>query len=291
VIEQLGNGLLLGAIIAMTSVGLALIFSVTGSFSFAHGDVVTLGAMTAVALATAVGSVWLGLLGALVLMGLLGGVLDVALLRPLRRAGVGGISLLVTTLGLALIIRYGMLAVAGPGPRAMPMGGQRVVSVLGTSLTPLAIGCIVVAVVLLVAIAVCLTRTELGTSMRAVASNKPLAAASGIDVARVTTATWVFGTVTAGIGGVMLALTQLVSWDMGFQMTLLMFAGAIIGGLTSPYGAMVGGFAIGLVTQLSLAVPIVADHADMKIAVAMLVMVAMLLVRPQGILGRKVRLS
>ena len=291
-LDQLANGILLGAVIAMTSVGLSLIFSVTGSFSFAHGDLVTVGAMTAVLLATALPlPVWLAIVLAIAAVGVLGYVLDLAIFRPMRRRGVGGITTLVATLGLSLIIRYTILALAGPEPRALPIPRQQVTSILGLNMTPLSFAVVIATVVLLGGLGLFLIFSPLGTAMRAVASNRALAAASGINIDRIIRITWVLGGALAGMGGIALALTQLVFWDMGFHLLLLMFAGVIVGGLTSPFGAVVGGFTIGLVTQLSMAIPFIGERADLKLAVALTVMVIVLLVRPQGILGRKVRLS
>lgn len=291
-LDQLANGILLGAVIAMTSVGLSLIFSVTGSFNFAHGDLVTLGAMMTVLFATALSvPVWLAIILAVAAGALIGLILDRAMFRPMRRAGVGGITTLVATLGLSLIARYAILAVGGPEPKALPIPAQRVTSFFGLGFTPMALVVIISTIVILVGFGLFLTKSTLGTAMRAVASNKTLAAASGINIERIISVTWVIGGALAAVGGVMLALTQLVYWDMGFQLLLLMFAGVIVGGLGSPFGAIVGGFVIGLITQLSVTLPYIKDHNDLKIAVALLVMVIVLFLRPQGLLGRRARLS
>jgi branched-chain amino acid transport system permease protein len=103
--------------------------------------------------------------------------------------------------------------------------------------------------------------------------------------------TWIIAGGLTAVGGVMLALTQLVFWNMGFQLLLLMFAAVIVGGVGSPFGTMVGGFLIGIVSQVSVALPYVRDHADLKVVVAMAVMFIVLIVRPNGILGRGARLS
>jgi neutral amino acid transport system permease protein len=291
-LDQLANGILLGAIIAITSVGLSLIFSVTRTFNFAHGDMVTLGAMLLVLLTHGLGlPVWLGILVVVPVGAAFGGLLDVTLFRPMRRAGVGGITMLVATLGLSLLLRYGMLAIAGPEPRALPLPTQKVHQVLGMAFTPMAMVVIVSTVILLAAFGLFLNRSTLGTTLRAVSNNRALASASGIDVQRTMLATWTISGGLAAVGGVMLGLTQLVYWDMGFQLLLLIFAGVIAGGLGTAYGAMAGGFFIGIVTQMSVGMPYIRDHVDLKLAVALAVMVVVLLVRPQGLLGRRVRVS
>lgn len=292
-IDQLGNGLLLGAIIAITSVGLSLVFGVTNVFSFAHGDLVTLGAVLAVVTSTgALGlPVWAAAIVAVAAGAAIGAGLELSLFRPLRRRGVGGVAMLVTTLALSLIIRYGLLTWIGPDPQALPIPPQQVHSYAGLRLTPMALFVIIASVLILVLLGVFLLRSRLGTAMRAVSNNRTLAAASGINVDRIMLVTWALGTGLATLGGVMAALTQLVSWDMGAQILLLMFAGVILGGLGSPFGAMAGGFVIGVAAQLSVALPALRDHNDLKYAVALAVMTLVLLVRPQGLLGRKARLS
>ncbi|MGW3809308.1 branched-chain amino acid ABC transporter permease [Micromonospora sp. NPDC005113] len=292
-LDQFSNGLLLGAILAITCLGLSLLFSVTNSFSFAHGDMVTFGAVVAVALpAVATGlPVWVAILLAWVAGAGLGAGLDRLLFRRMRRRGVGGITFLVTTLGLSLILRYLILAVVGPSPMALPLPPQQVQSFLGLRLTPMAVTAIVISLLVLVAVALFLLFTPAGITMRAVAGNPTLAAASGISVDRVINLAWAMSGALAALGGTMMALTQLVYWDMGAQILLLMFAAMILGGLGRPFGAMLGGFVIGVLTQLSVTLPYVRDHVDLKIAVAMAVMVLVLLVRPQGILGRLERAS
>lgn len=292
-LDQLANGILLGAIISITSIGLSLIFSITNTLNFAHGEMVTLGGMLAVYFSgAALGlPLWVALPAAVVTGVVLGLLLDLTVFRPMRKAGVGGITMLVTTLGLSLILRYVILAVAGPGPKALRLPSQRVGSYLGLALTPLGALVIVLTLVVLTGVGLFLLKSTTGTSMRAVSNNRALAAASGINVERIMLLTWGIGGGLAALGGVMLALTQLVYWDVGAHLLLLMFAGIIVGGLGSAFGAMAGGFLIGIVTQVSVGLPYIRDHTDLKLAVALGVMIVVLLVRPQGILGRKGRLS
>jgi len=136
--------------------------------------------------------------------------------------------------------------------------------------------------VILIAIAVLLQRTRIGKAMRALADNRDLAEASGINVDRVVLQVWVIGGGLAAVGGVLFGLTTAVSFDMGFHLLLLMFAGIILGGLGSAYGAMLGSIVVGVVAQFST----VWFPAELENAWAMVVLIVVLLVRPQGILGR-----
>jgi neutral amino acid transport system permease protein len=139
----------------------------------------------------------------------------------------------------------------------------------------------------LVGIGVLLQRTKIGKAMRAVADNKELAESSGVDAERVILFVWVFGGGLAALGGILLGLAEQVGWLMGFQLLLLMFAGITLGGLGTAFGALFGSLVIGIVAQMStLVVP-----NDLRIVVALFVLILVLLVRPQGILGQAERVG
>ncbi len=137
------------------------------------------------------------------------------------------------------------------------------------------------------ATALWLLRTRIGKATRAVADNPALAAASGIDVERVINTVWVIGAALAAFGGILLGMNQRVGWQMGFQILLLIFAGVTVGGLGTAFGALVGCLLVGLVIQLStLFVP-----TELKSVGALVILILVLLVRPQGILGRRERIG
>ena len=123
--------------------------------------------------------------------------------------------------------------------------------------------------------------------MRAVSDNRDLAESSGIDVNRVVTIVWAGGAGLAGLGGVIFGLSQSVQWDMGFRLLLVMFAAVILGGLGSVYGPILGGLLIGIVFEVSsFWFPV-----EFKLAWALAVLIGVLLVRPQGLLGRNERIG
>ena len=290
---QLGvEGIKLGLIIAITSVGLSLIFGTTGLTNFAHGELVTFGALVCWYLNFEAGIplLWAAPL-AIVLGGAASGLLDRGLWRPLRARGTGLIAMLVVSIGLSLLLRYLFLYQFGGRTRPFAeYGRQRQVDFLGLGLvgiTPKDMVSIGISVVVLVTVALLITRTRMGKAMRAVADNPDLAASSGIDVQRVISVVWIVGGALAALGGVLVGLGEEVSWQMGFQLLLLMFAGITLGGLGTAFGALVGGFVIGLFINLStLVVP-----TELKNVGALLVLVLVLLVRPQGILGRAERVG
>jgi branched-chain amino acid transport system permease protein len=161
------------------------------------------------------------------------------------------------------------------------------VRVIGLTLVPKNLVIIGFTIAVLGTVGAFLQRTKLGTAMRAVSDNSDLAESSGIDVQRVILATWIIGAGLAGLGGIMFGISEQVQWDMGFKLLLLIFAAVILGGLGTAYGAMVGGFVIGVAVEMStLWVP-----TEFKTAIALGILILMLLVRPQGLLGSRERIG
>ncbi|MCB2224832.1 MAG: branched-chain amino acid ABC transporter permease, partial [Actinobacteria bacterium] len=285
-------GLKFGAIIALASIGLSLVFSVTGLVNFAHGDVVTLGAVLAFYFnASSLGPGWhilLAAVPAIALTAAFGGAQELWLWRPLRRRRVGLISMLVISIGLSFSLRYLILVLFKGLPRPYTdYVIQDDISVLGVSLVPKNLVIIAFTLLVLAGVGLFLQRTKLGTAMRAVADNTDLAESSGIDVKRVVLVTWVVGSGLAALGGVMFGISEQVQWDMGFKLLLLIFAAVILGGLGTAYGAMVGGFVVGIAVEMStLWVP-----TEFKTVIALAILVVMLLVRPQGLLGSRERVG
>lgn len=283
-------GLKLGAIIALSSVGLSLVFGVTGLVNFSHGELVTLGAVVAYAFHVS-GPRWPLVMAAVpaILVGAASGWgQEKALWHPLRRRGMGLISMMVVSIGLGFAIRFLILIFFGGLPRAYPdFAGQGAVQVLGFSVVPKQVVTIVVSIIILVAVGLFLERTRAGTALRAVRDNRDLSESSGINVNKVVALTWTLGAALAAIGGVFFGLTESVQWDMGFRLLLLMFAAVVLGGLGTAYGAMVGGFVVGIAVEMStLFIP-----NELKNAVGLVLLIVMLLIRPQGILGVRERIG
>jgi len=284
------QGLVFGLIIAMSAIGLSLIFGTTGLTNFAHGELVTFGAMVTLLFNDAFGLpvILAAVVGILATAGI-GYVNEATLWRPLRRRGTGLIAMLVVSIGLSILVRYVFNYLAG-GRRARY--DQYAVQVDGYEfgpifITPRELWIIGISVVVLLIVAIGVQRTKLGKAMRAVADNKDLAESSGIDVERVIMSIWVIGGGLAGLGGVLFGLNQGVRWDMGFELLLLMFAAVTLGGLGTAYGPLVGSVIVGLLINLST----VWVAPELKNIGALLVLVAILLVRPQGIFGRAERVG
>lgn len=288
-VQLLIEGIQFGLIIAMAAIGLSLIFGTTGLVNFAHGELVTFGALAVWAINQLFGVhlIMATILG--VIVGGLGGMaLDLGLWRPLRKRGTGLIAMLVVSIGLSIFLRYLFLYFFEG--RTRPFGQYAVQSAWtfgAFRIVPKDVVVIALSLLILGAVGVMLQKTKIGKAMRAVAGNKDLAEASGIDVERVILWVWGVGGGLATLGGVFFGLSQQVSWQMGFILLLLMFAGVILGGLGTAYGALVGSLVIGIFVQMSTLVV----APDLKNVGALLVMVLVLLVRPQGILGTKQRVG
>lgn len=296
------DGLLLGATLALGAVGLTLTYSILGFANFTHGDLITWGAYFVLSLLVA----WtasgggLGRLGALsfgwpllgmvvvsmLLTGVLGVVLDRVLFRPLRRHGTQ-IVLVIASFGASLALRYGLAFVYGPEPayytRQIQIATPVVPGWPAVRATPDQLFVLGLTTGLVVALHWLLTRTTLGRAMRAVSENPALARVVGVDPQAVARWTWLIGGALAAVAGVFVGLTVQVRPWLGFELLLPLFAATILGGVGSVYGAVLGGLLIGLAE--ALAVPLVG--AEYRAAVAFMVLLAVLLVRPRGLLGTR----
>ena len=299
------EGLKQGLYLAMASIGLSLIYGTTGLVNFAHAEMVTWGGLATYffnfyGLAGVAGflaplpgpfgdgvNLVFAIVFGMIAGGVLGYLLDRVLFRRLRRQGVGLIAQMVITIGLSIVLRYLFLYFFGGGPRSFrDFSAQTALQLGPVQLVPKDIIAMSVSVGVLLMIGVLLTRTQMGKAMRAVSDNKDLAESSGIDVQRVIATVWVFGAAAAALGGAFFALDQ-AKWDFGFRILLLIFSAVTLGGLGTAYGALLGALVIGMVINLST---LVLD-AELKNMVALLVMVLVLMFRPQGLLGRSERIG
>lgn len=288
-LNLLVSGITFGFIIAMAAVGLSLIFGTTGLVNFAHGELVTFGALAAWYI-----NVLRGLhlvpatIIAIVVAVVAGVILNAGLWRQLRRRGTGLIAQLVISIGLSLLLRYIFLIIFGGRTRPYAQYAiQRGLELGPVRVAPKDLFTIGLSIAVLIGVAFVLQRTKIGKAMRAVADNGDLAASSGINVERVIQFVWGFGAGLAALGGVLLGLNQQVGWELGFALLLLMFAGVTLGGLGTAYGALVGSLVIGIFVQTStMIIP-----PELKEVGGLMVLILVLLIRPQGILGRAERVG
>ena len=288
-LSRLVGGINFGLLLALASMGAALIYGTTRLSNFAHAEMVTWGGLVALVTTTFWHlPLWLGIAAAVIGGGLFGWALDAGIWRPLRRRGLGVVQLMIVSIGLSLALRYAFQYIIGGGTRQLP----------GASPTPFQFGPISlsyidmigmgVSIVVIIGVAFFLTRTRIGKATRAISDNPQLAAASGIDVDRVIRYVWILAGTLAAISGVLWGYFRPgVKWDMGMQMLLLIFAAITLGGLGTAFGALVGSLIVGIAVEVStMWIP-----SDLKYASALVILIVILLVRPQGLLGRKERLG
>jgi len=284
------NGLNFGLMLALAAIGASLVFGTTGLSNFAHAEMVTFGAvMTLVFGVFLKFPMFVAIPIAVLLSAAFGLTLDAAIWRPLRRKGIGLTQLLIVSIGLSLALRYTFQFFIGGSIFQLPGSSDKKIQIIGPiSLTITDMVSMGVSILVLAAVAWWLVNTRIGKATRAISDNPSLAAASGINVDGVVRIVWIVAAALAGLAGVLWAyFIPGIKWDMGAQILLLVFAAITLGGLGTAFGALVGSLIVGLLVEVStLWIP-----SDLKYLGALVILIVVLLVRPQGILGRKERIG
>jgi branched-chain amino acid transport system permease protein len=287
--QLVSNGLRFGLILGVASLGLSLIFGTIGLVNFSHGELVAFGAITAWFLNVSAG---IHLLGAAVIAAVLAAIFgwaqDRAFWRPLRNRGTGLITMMIISVGVLLFLRFFYLFIFGGERQQYRQFVIQSATAIGPfRWAPRDLWIMGISATVMIVVSLVLLKTRAGKAVRAVSDNPTLAASSGIYVDRVVTNVWVVGTALAGLAGVLFGLIQSVDYLMGVRILLLIFAAVILGGLGTAWGAMLGGVLVGLLVEGStLLIP-----PEMKNAGALAILVIILLVRPQGLLGRRERVG
>ena len=277
-------------IIALAALGLNLIFGTTGLTNFAHGEILTMGGFVTYYLSSSFGvPVIIAVpLSILITAAVAGWAQNQYLWKPLRKRGTGLIAMLVVSIGFAIFVRYFFLFIFGGDTEQLPeYAGQAGLDLGLVSITPKSIITTIFAIIFLILATLWLLKTKMGKASRAVADNPALASASGIDVEKVIRSVWILGAALAAYAGIILTINQGVSFLMGQDTLLLIFAAVTLGGLGTANGALIGSLIIGLLVQLStLFIP-----TELKYVGALLVLILILIIRPQGILGKRERIG
>lgn len=281
-------GLNFGLLLALGAIGISLIYGTTKLNNFAHGEMVTFGAVIFFLFGTSLGIPLIPAIAiTLVLSAFTGYAQDAWLHRPLRRRGVGLVQAMIVTIGLSIFVRYVFLFFLGGNIETLDTGLTQNVTIGPATITLASLVSMGISIVMLGLVGLFLTRTRVGKATRAVSDNASLAAASGINVDRIIRIVWILAATLTGLSGILYGIFRQVNWNMGFQILLLLFAAVTLGGLGSAFGALVGSLIIGIVTEVST----VWIPNDLRYAVALLILILVLLVRPQGVLGRKERVG
>ena len=283
-IASIGFGLVTAAVLAIASVGFTLQFGVTDVLNLAYSAVMILGAFLAYLLNTHGISVWLGLLVAIAACSVVSVLLNSVVYTPFQRRGASPTTMVIVSLGMTLIIEFGIGAVAGGVPVSYSMGNGPTFSAGAFSLTGVQLVIIAIAVIVMLGVHALLRYTKLGKAMRATAANRTLARNCGIRTGRVITVTWALTGALCGLAGTVFAIDagsfEATSTDV---FLVLILAAVFLGGPGQPYGAMLGALVIGVATEVSAAfIP-----ADYKYVIAFAALLIMLGVRPTGLLGER----
>jgi neutral amino acid transport system permease protein len=283
------NGLRLGLLLALASIGLSLIYGTTGISNFAHAEQVTLGGMVGYGFINVLGlPILIGGILTVIVCGFSGWFQDVVLWKPLRRRGLGLTQLMIVTIGLSLAMQYSFQFFVGAATKRVVVAQPTVRTFGPITITQTSLWAMLISAVCVALVGFALLRTRVGRATRAVSDNPALAQASGIDTDKVIRLVWTVAMGLAGLSGLLYALVvNGVKWDTGVQILLLLFAAVTLGGLGTAFGAVVGSLVIGLIVELSpLVIP-----GDFKYAAALLILILLLLVRPQGLLGKAQRVG
>ncbi|HEY9245061.1 MAG TPA: branched-chain amino acid ABC transporter permease [Streptosporangiaceae bacterium] len=283
-VASLGFGLVSAAVLAIASVGFTLQFAVTDVLNLAYAGVMIFGAFIAYAVNQSGLSVWLGLLVAVAACALVSVLLNVGVYAPFQRRGTAPITMVIVSLGMTLIIEFGVGAVSGGTAVSYTMSNGPTLQGGGLNLTGVQVAIMVLAVLVMAAVHSLLRYTKLGKAMRATAANRSLARNCGIRASRVITLTWAISGGLCGLAGVVFAINS-GSFDATATdiFLILILAAVFLGGPGQAYGAMLGALVVGLATEVSA----VFIPADYKYVVAFVVLLVMLGVRPTGLLGAR----
>ena len=298
-IQQVINGLVLGCVYAIVAIGYTMVYGILQLINFAHGALVMIGAMVAyTAISLLAGSGLPPLVVVLIGTGcsipvcvVLGYLLDRIAYRPLRKAP--RLAPLITAIGMNIILQYLALMVWGRNPLAYP----QIIKVEnfdigGATITSVQIAIMLISTLLMAGLALLIYRTRLGTAMRATAQNLQVAGLMGIDANRIIALTFIIGAGLAAVAGVMVGTYYgIAHYTMGGNLGLKAFAAAVLGGIGNVPGAMLGGILLGLVEALGAGY--IGDltnnvfGSNYQDVFAFIVLIAVLVLRPQGILGER----
>jgi branched-chain amino acid transport system permease protein len=292
-LQQLINGLAVGSIYALIALGYTMVYGVLRLINFAHGDLFTYGAylgmtlITSLALQDSLGLTAGLLVLALMVMGLvalIGVILERAAYRPLLTSP--RLSAVVSALGASIFLQNALMLIYGARYQVYPdVLPQNTVSLLGLPVPIMRIGVVLVSVAMMAVLYLFVQKTKVGTAIRAAAIDQGAARLMGIDVNRVVQLVFVVGPALGGAAGLLVGLYYgQISFTMGWTYGMKAFTAAILGGIGNIPGAMVGGLILGVVEALGAGYVSIA----WKDALAFVVLILILIVRPSGLLGERV---
>ena len=276
-----------GLMLAIAAIGITLIYGTTGLNNFAHGEMVTLGAMIMWLFYSFIGlNIVISGILAVAAVTAFGWAQDAGIWKPLRRRRLGLNQMMIVSIGFGIVARYVILLFFAGDTKDIS-GAANVIQLGPIFTSDVTLVSMLISIAALLGVAYFLTRTRIGKATRAVSDNSSLAASTGIDVERIIRIVWVVAAALTGLAGVLYGLQFQANWSVGYDILLLLFAAVTLGGLGAPLGAAVGALIIGMVVEVStLFMP-----SELKYVTALVILIVILVVRPQGVLGKKQRIG
>ena len=282
IVPAIGFGIVTASILAVAGVGFTLQFGVTNILNLAYGDIMTAAAFVAYLVTSAGLSVWLALVAGAVFGSVFSVLLNRCIYTPFVRRGTRLFGMIIVTIAVSLIVQNGLLAIFGANFFSLKMPRPTSVHIAGMAFTTVQLAIIAIAAVAMLLIHLLLRYTKLGKAMRATAADPDLARNCGIATDRVIDLAWAISGALCGLAGVILVMNVTAFTDTtGAQFLIPIVAVAVLGGIGQPYGAMLGALVIGITTEVAAAI----FSPQYKAVVAFVILVIVLLARPQGILS------
>ncbi len=285
IIEILLNGLSSGGTYAMIALGYTMVYGIAKMLNFAHGDIIMVGGYMIFVTMTATGNPLIGLLAAALFCVVLGITIEKVAYKPLR--GASPLAVLITAIGVSYLLQSTAQMIFGSAPKMVIVAelGNLQIGALKVSVDTMV--SLVCSFVIMIILSLFVKYTKIGRAMIAVSEDKGAAQLMGINVNMIITITFAIGSLLAAFAGFfMLMKSPSLSNTLGAMPGIKAFTAAVIGGIGSIPGAMLGGILMGVVESISYTIPVIAPYTD---AIEFLILIVILLVRPSGILGKKRR--
>jgi branched-chain amino acid transport system permease protein len=282
-LQYVFSGITNGGIYALTALGFTLVFNATQIINFSQGQMVMVGGMAAIALKGVGLPLWACFIGAVGVVAVLSMALEEVAIRPLMNKGV--LAQIIATVGASFVFETGAMLIWGRDAKPLPpFSGDTPIAVAGATILPQTLWVLGLTVVIVVALQVFYRKSMFGKAVRACAINAGAARLQGISYRRVVLFSFVLSGAISAAAGVMIAPVSFMSYSSGAMLGLKGFAAATLGGLGTPLGAVAGGFILGIVEALGVGVV----SAGYKDAIAFVVLLLVLFLRPAGLLGARV---
>ena len=285
IIETLINGLSSGGTYAMIALGYTMVYGIAKMLNFAHGDIIMVGGYTMFVVMSAAGNPILGLLAAILFCVILGVTIEKLAYKPLR--GASPLAVLITAIGMSYLLQSLAQIIFGSSPKMVMIADLGNVEFGELKIPVYVVITLVSSFAIMLGLSTFVKYTKTGRAMIAVSEDKGAAQLMGINVNRIITITFAIGSALAAFAGFfMLMKSPSLTNTLGAMPGIKAFTAAVIGGIGSIPGAMLGGILMGIVESVSFKIPAIAPYTD---AIEFLILIAILLVRPSGILGKKRR--